>query len=373
MSGAKEVREAKAQLAAARDHRAATREEFDGIAYCRFADDWHGIARGTVVVAGSVVPTYPHIGRILALRQGLASNFSAPVVAEEKLDGYNVRLVRVGRRLLAFTRGGYVCPFTADRIEDLGNFHPLFDARPDLVVCGEVVGPNNPYIDTAVPQVQNDVQFFVFDLMRLDTPGFVPLPDRDALLDTAPIRRAPSFGQVAPNEHAKIRRLVTDLDARGAEGIIFKPIGAGVRLKYVTPARNFEDIALDAGLLDELPGEFFTGRIERLVFSLAELTPRQSMDAWAGRLGHALLSGFRETLERVAQGGTVRKRFCVHMHSHAAADQLLRHLARASSKIQIIERTREENAGWVTLTFDKTFQESTSRLSSYLGGQYVID
>ena len=106
----------------------AREESFDGTAYVRFADDYHGVPRGVVVMQGRVIPSYPPIGRIFALENGLRRHFAGRFHAEEKLDGYNVRIACVGGRLLPFTRGGFVCPFTADRLSDLGRFAALFDS-----------------------------------------------------------------------------------------------------------------------------------------------------------------------------------------------------------------------------------------------------
>ena len=41
-----------------------------------------------------------------------------------KVDGYNVRIVRLAGRLVPFTRGGFVCPFTDDRLADVSPHPP---------------------------------------------------------------------------------------------------------------------------------------------------------------------------------------------------------------------------------------------------------
>lgn len=350
------------------------REEcFDDAAYVRFADDHHGVPRGTVVIERQVVPAFPSIARIFALERGVRRAFSARFHAEEKLDGYNVRVVRVGGRLLPFTRGGFICPFTADRLTDLAELAPLFEHAADLVLCAEVVGPDNPYLESTSPRAPEDLRLFAFDLMRLDREETVPVEERNRLFTSFGVPHVPFLGWFAPEEIGRIREEVLRLDAERAEGIIFKPEAEGLRVKYITPAVNVEDIALDGSLLAELPAEFFLGRILRLAVAIEELQLHERIPAAEEKIGHALLSGFLPVLREVENGGKVRKVHRVRLHSEAAADRLITHLNRASKKVQARELERRREGDWVHLTFEKTFQQSTSRLKNLLDGEYVID
>jgi putative ATP-dependent DNA ligase len=346
---------------------------FAGLGYVRFADDGHGARRGTVVAGGRVLHPYPSIGRIFALGAGLRKAFRGRFHAEEKMDGYNVRIARFAGRVLAFTRGGFVCPFTVDRLPDLGEFAPLLEAEPDLVVCGEVVGPGNPYLASETPRVREDVRFFAFDLMRFDREAPLDLAERDALLERFRVPRAPSLGWFTIADQDRIREEVLRLDAEGAEGVIFKPQGEGLRLKYVTPRVNVEDIAVDGALLAELPAEFFLGRVLRLAIGLEELGLASRIRDAEERVGRALVSGFLPVVREVAAGGKVAQVHEVRLHTEAAADLLVRHLNRASPKVQVRELARRRDGAWVVLRFEKTFLQSTSRLKNLLDGDYVID
>lgn len=62
--------------------------------------------------------------------------------AEEKLDGYNVRLFCHNGAYYALTRGGFVCPFTTEWAEIWAQRHGLgafFRDHPNQVLCGEGV------------------------------------------------------------------------------------------------------------------------------------------------------------------------------------------------------------------------------------------
>ncbi|GMV40890.1 MAG: RNA ligase [Myxococcales bacterium] len=361
-------------VARALDRQSLRELDHDGLLYHRFRDDAAGVARGTVLIAGHAVPSYPSIGRIFVLERGLQRTFGdGPFWAEEKIDGYNVRVVRVEGRLLPLTRGGFVCPFTEDRLADMADLHPLFDVMPDAVLCCEVAGRDNPYIDACPPQAGDDVRLFAFDLMRLDAPGFVPLARRDALLDGLGVPRARVRGRYTIAHLDAIRRDVLALDHLRAEGLIFKPPGEGLRVKYVTPSIELVDIAEDAELLAELPGEFFSNRLLRLAISLAELGLTAGVAHAEAMVGKALVRDFLATVREVMDGGVVGKTYRVRVHSDGVADQVLAHLQRASSKIQVREVGRHREGDFVVLTLHKTWQHSTAKLKGLLDGQVVMD
>lgn len=361
-------------MARADDHQSLRDLDFEGLPYRRFRDDAAGVPRGTVLVGGRAVPSYPSIGRIFVIDRGLQRAFGdRPFWAEEKIDGYNVRVVRVEGRLLPLTRGGFVCPFTEDRLADMADLGPLFDVMPDAVLCCEVAGRDNPYIDACPPQATEDVRLFAFDLMRLDVGGFVPLERRDALLDGLGIPRARVRGRFTVADVEVIRREVLALDRVRAEGLIFKPPGEGLRVKYVTPSIELVDIAEDAELLAELPGEFFTNRLLRLAMSLAELGLTDGVARAEALVGRALVRDFLATVREVMDGGVVGKTYRVRVHSDAAADRVVAHMERASTRIQVREVGRHREGDFVVLTFHKTWQHSTAKLKGLLDGQVIMD
>lgn len=361
-------------LARAEDNGSIQDLDHDALPYRRFKDQVGGIPRGTVLIGGHAVPSYPSIGRIFALQRGLERVFGdAPFWAEEKIDGYNVRVFRLHGELLPLTRGGFVCPFTRDRLADLADLHPLFDRMGDAVLCCEVAGRMNPYIDACPPQAGEDVGLFAFDLMRLDRPGFVPLPERDAIFEELRIPRARVVGRFTTRDLRRVREEVLAQDRKRSEGLIFKPAGEGLRVKYVTPSIELVDMTEDASLLAELPGEFFSNRLVRLAMSLVELGLEDQIPAAQASVGRSLVRDFTATVRDVAAGGVVGKEFRVRVHTDGAADAVLRHLQRSSSTVQVREVGRERDGRWVVLTFHKTWQHSTAKLKGMLDGQVVLD
>ncbi len=350
----------------------ARQEEILGVRYLRFRDDWHHVPRGTVVVEGRVVWGYPRIGRILRLETGLAEQFDGPFQAEEKIDGYNVRIVRLGGRVLAFTRGGFLCPFTTDRLPDLMDTGFL-EAEPERVVCAEVAGPENPYLVGHPPFIGEDVRLFVFDLMRLDRPDFEP-PDRRArLVREAGLPAAPVFGRYTAADRERLRALLRRLDAEGREGIVLKALAPPWRrAKYVTASSAVADVRVSVAALRQLPPEYFTNRILRLVLFLDE----EGMDAdpqLERALGAAFIEGLRTAIAQFRAEHRVAHRFRCRFHERAHAEALLALQRRLAGHGRVRALRLEREGAWEVLEFEKLDAEMTGLLGHVLRGGLVYD
>ncbi|WP_018716570.1 RNA ligase [Arhodomonas aquaeolei] len=354
----------------------AERFEHLGVEWIRLTEDWRGMPRGLLRVAGRVVPDYPHIARVFSLAAGMRTNFDAPCHVEEKIDGYNARIFRAGDGIAAVTRSGRPCPFTMDRLPELiepaalGRF---FDACPDGVLCTEIAGPGNPYMDVASPRGGDDVRAFVFDVLRLDSAGFEPLAERDRLLAAAGAPQAPRLGLFGPGEIDTLKAEVRRLDDEGAEGIVLKPAGPGLRAKYVCPGINVMDAASEAALELELPGAFYTQRLVRMVMAARELGQAERITALGERFGRELAEGFSRALDEVEASGELVQRHTVRLREAASADALLAHLNRGSRTIHAVEESREHDGRHWVVTFRKVFRRSTSRLASLRRGVPVFD
>lgn len=357
-------------------HKAAEQCRGLGIDYIRIRNDYHGIPRGTVLVADRVIPDYPHIARVFALATGVRQSLTGSFQVEEKIDGYNVRIFRVAGRCVAVTRSGRICPFTTDRLPDLldiAALERLLTEHPELILCAEVAGPGNPYMDTVSPKGGDDVALFVFDLLRAGRQQFVPLAERDALLARHGLPTTPRFGCFTANDLAEILEIVRHLDAEGGEGIVLKATEHEQRIKYVCPSINVEDVATEAALELELPGEFYSHRMVRMVMALRELGQRERIRTLGAAFGEALASGFDQALDDMAQTHKLAKTYRVRLRHEASIDALLQHLGQGSCTIKVQELTRERCGDHWVLTFRKIFRRSTSKLETLLTGSPVFD
>lgn len=365
------------QVESARKARCVRRHEALGLRYRRYSDDHHGVPRGTIILEDQrIVPGYPRIGRILVLDRGVRGHFAGEFDVEEKIDGYNVRIVAVDGRLVPFTRNGLVCPFTADRLPDLLDRDAalaLFAEQPDLVLCAEVAGPDNPYIDAAPPRVPEDVSLFAFDFMRCGQGDFIAMADREKLFSRHGLPRAPYIGRFKASDVPRLKQEILRLDAEGGEGMVLKPVHGGERLKYVTPSSTLVALRADASLEMELPGEFFTHRIARLAIGLRELGLRKLDHGLAVEIGESLLRGFESALDEFERTGEVAKHFSIKVRSPDTATLVLDGINRGSRTVRVREIERHQEGRYTRVVFAKTFRRSTDILDGLLSGRAVFD
>ena len=318
-----------------------------GAHFLRWRDDEGRIPRGTVRLPdGRLLYGYPRIGRILNLAQGLRAHFGTdPFWAEEKVDGYNVRVIRWRRNLLAFTRGGFICPYTTDRVRRWLRDRPFRD-NPDLVLCLEVAGPETPYADAAPPFVREDAQPFAFDAMRIGRQGFLARTAFYALVEQYGIPAVQRLGRFRAEDTEALRAILARYEDEGREGIVFKDEAGARMVKYTPAATAIRDIATGAADLAELPADYFTNRVLRLALALAEEKGDAHREAHA--LGEAfLLPLLTEIRGFIRTGRLVRERRC-RTHTKQAALDLLRHLRRVAHGRHIRKRmlTRGADGLW---------------------------
>jgi putative ATP-dependent DNA ligase len=355
-----------------RERKRVCETDLGGRTYLRFIDKFRGVPEGTIVIDGTVVWGYPKIGRILWLETGVPARFQGPFWVEEKIDGYNVRIFRLGDELLAFTRRGYLCPFTTDRLPDLLDVR-VFEEHPETVVCGEVAGPENPYNEGAPPFISTDVKLFIFDLMEHERPGFLPHRDKIRLLAAYGLPGVPQLGRHEPSDLERLRELLLRLDEDGHEGIILKEDSPkDRRVKYVTGRINISDIRVSEGSIRQLPAEFFMHRVLRLVLFQEEHgiepTPEICRD-----LGESMINGARRAIEQFRNERRVYHRFRCRFRRRRNAELMMQSMTRLLGSAQVRQRRLEKMGDYYVLEFDKMLPKTTGMLEYLLGGGVLFD
>lgn len=360
------------QLPQALAGKKARQRDFKGLRYAHFIDDWHHIPRGTAVFNGRVVYGYPHIGRVLALEAGLKAHFQTSFWAEEKINGFNVRILRIEGQILALSRGGFICPFTTDRLMDLMSLE-LFNDHPEIIVCAEVAGPDNPYLESYPPFIGKDVQLFVFDLMRMDRSGFLPYPEKIALVDNYALPAVPRHGYFNSGEVDSIRIIMKRLNEQWREGLVFKEDSErNHRAKYVTGNVNIDDLRAASDNLLELPAEYFTNRLLRLILFMEENGLEVSQEAESA-LGNALLQGLHQAFGKYREEHKVFTTFRCRFREKQNAEMMIDHLKHASHNIKIqLRRLEWENTHWI-LEFDRIYPALTGMLGDLMAGKMIYD
>ncbi|WP_297091010.1 RNA ligase [Thermococcus sp.] len=348
--------------------------EFEGIRYVRFRDSAKGFRRGTVVFDnGDVVLGFPHIKRVVQLENGIRRVFkNRPFYVEEKVDGYNVRVVKVGDKVLALTRGGFVCPFTTERILDFINGE-FFRDYPNLVLAGEMAGPESPYIVEGPPYVEEDIEFFLFDIQEKGTGRSLSVEERLKLAEEYGIRHVATFGLFDRSRLDDLYDLIERLSREGREGIVMKTPDMKKIAKYVTPYANINDIKIGSHIFFDLPHGYFMGRIKRLAFYLAEKHVRgEEFDEYAKALGKALLRPFVESIHEVANGGEVEEVFTVRVKNITTAHKMVTHFERLGVKIHIEDIEDLKNGYW-RITFKRVYPDATREMRELWNGLAFVD
>lgn len=340
--------------------------------YYRISDDMDKYKRGTFISGDTIVFNYPSIMRIMRLREGLRSNFKGKFYIEEKVDGYNVRIAKIKNRIVAITRGGFICPFSTDRLQDLANFDRFFEENPGYVIAGEIAGPENPYIEVYPPYIKEDIKFFAFDVFRKGERSPISPEERHELLSKYGIPSVRQFGKFSPNDYEEIKNVILELNREGIEGVVIKSVDGKKVVKYTTININVSDIDADACLILEMPGNFYTSRIARIGFAMDEFGI-QPNDEFFKRLGRAFLEGFLRGIRKFKESGRLSYIYRLRFNDDRNLALFLEHMKTVSESIKFrIRRIYKENAKHI-LEFEKIFLESTSKFSEVIQGGGVYD
>ncbi|WP_436925924.1 RNA ligase [Halosimplex amylolyticum] len=287
-------------------------ERYRGREYRYLPDGRHGVERGTVILGDAVVRGFPSIPRVLVLDPGVPEYFDGPVAVEEKLDGYNVRVADVDAGdwaelgPLAFTRSGHVCRYTSETVRERYPLADFFDDHSDLQVCGELVGPENPYTAHDYGEVDS-VAFRVFDLRDRETGDPLPVAERRALCEEYGLEQVRSFGTYDPaGAVAAVGDAIDELDERGREGVVLASADGERRLKYTTSAIHRSDLEHAFALPFDYGREFLFSRVIREVFQAVERDEdAEAVRERARALGESILLPAVETVRAVERGDPV--------------------------------------------------------------------
>jgi len=336
--------------------------------FFRLNKDFKGYPMGTFFNERFLVPGYPHIPRIYVLKTGLKRYLKYPFYVEEKIEGYNVRLIKVEDEILAFTRRGYICAFATDRWEDfLPELPRFFEDNPNLIVCAEVAGPENPFVSEYPAYIKEDINFFVFDFMKKGTGEFLNVSEKLKLLEKYSLNSPEINGPFDPErDYERIKELLKRYHLEKREGVVFKPDYQGARVKYVTPFSNLEDLKVVFPYLGDIDFHFITLRLIRLALNLYEF--EEFKEEVYNTLGKAL---FEETIKFLKTEKPVHETFKVRFKKESNFFAMLAHFRLAKVNIEI--KKTEWRDGYLHIEFSKIYPKATQFWKSKLEGWGEID
>jgi len=334
-------------------------EERDGL--FRFSERIGTIPRGTVVIEKRIIYGYPKIRRVFSLADGAKHNLNpGEVWAEEKIDGFNLRVFYENGRVYCISRGGFLDYFATEKISsDLG-VQKFFRDHPASTLHMEMIG-NTPY---TTPTKKFDVKYYVFDIGNGKT-RFVGPSERKELCKKYGLNCVPLLGKVTGEDGKKLKQIASSINKRGGEGIVLKQHLPRRVLKYVVPASDIRDLGECSAMIFDVPAGFMKQRIIRSAVSINELGLNKK--EYDKMLGEALHKHLYSTIKN---GGEVSETFEILVKKEETWNKILEHMS-SEVKIEIISKKRER--GGIKIKFRKIYKKGSRKIRRAVEGYAQAD
>ena len=284
----------------------------------------------------SLVLGFPKIKRAMLLGPAIKYNFGniAKVAVEEKMNGYNVRVISLDGKLVALTRSGHVCPYSSEKANTLLD-HSFFTENPQLVLYGEMVGPDNPYVPKEIYGIES-LEFFVFDIRHKDTGSPLPLHERRSLAEKYGFRQVRFFGEFTVQEAPDmITNIIREIGKIGHEGVVIKdPKMVLQPIKYTASQSNCSDLRHAMKVYNESGRDFIFSRIVREGFQSVEWN--ESEEEFKKRclqLGESILRPMKESIIKVRDGERVAEEFTIRVKEKATISRFEEYMRRLGMDI----------------------------------------
>jgi putative ATP-dependent DNA ligase len=288
----------------------------------------------------SLILGFPKIKRAMLLGPAIKYNFGniVKVAVEEKMNGYNVRVISLGGKLVALTRSGHMCPYSSEKVNNLLN-HSFFTENPQLVVYGEMVGPDNPYVPKEIYGIES-LEFFVFDIRHKDTGLPLPLHERRNLAEKYGFRQVRLFGEFDIQEAPDmITNIIREIGRIGHEGVVIKdPKMVLQPMKYTASQSNCSDLRHAMKVYNESGRDFIFSRIVREGFQSVEWN--ESEEEFKKRclqLGESILRPMKESIIKVRDGDRVAEEFTIRVKDRATISRFEEYMRRLGMDIMLSE------------------------------------
>ena len=349
-------------------------ERFERLQFLKFNKDIAPFSRGTLVFTiRDIIPECPRTRVIYNLENGIKKHFGeTPFYVEEGIAGYRVRIAKVLNRVVVITKGGHICPFSTERVTDFFDVDKFFKENPDLILCGTIAGPNNPYVREHPSYIKEDIKFYLSDIIKKISGDRLPQEEIKSLSEKYSIPHARVFGKFTLEKLGDIWGIIDLIEDEENYGVLLKDEeGKKVHLLYMTPTGNINEIMSNSNYYLEMPHVHYIQRIIRIGYHLAQRELEEgTIEKIEKRLGEALLLPFAKNLrETIATKKTVEEEFSVKVKNPKTAEKLLNHLLNLKRDIQIRD-VKKDNDLW-TVTFVELHRAATKNQSGFWRGNSV--
>jgi putative ATP-dependent DNA ligase len=314
-----------------------------------------------------VVRGYPKIKRALTLYPTIKKHFRGEVVLEEKMNGYNVRIVKFGNNLYAITRGGFICPYTTEKARMLMNID-FFKDHPNLMLCCEAVGEESPFVPKDVYEVKT-IDFYVFDIRDKRTNEPLPIKQKEKLAEEFGFKLAPILAEVHVSKaHEVAMDVVKELGKNGREGIVIKdPKMKRQPIKYTTSQSNCSDLSYAFRYFGEYGKDFMFSRIVREAFQSFEFCEsEEEFKERCLRLGESILRSMVESIRLVKEGKKVVDKMRLRFYDLEVFELFKEHVRKMGVYADFSEPKKDGNS--YVVWFYRYMMSTTDKIDHILRG-----
>jgi len=335
----------------------------------RFEKETSGIEAGTVVFeTGEIVFGYPKIRRPLMLAAAIKRHFSDIVAVEEKMNGHNVRILSLNGEIVALTRGGFICPYSTE-VASQKIPEDVFEKNPQMVLCGEMVGPENPYVSTAIYPTDS-IDFYLFDIAEKNCRNTLGVHKTHEFAEEFGLQATAFLGEFHKESAAdRIKRIVIKLGRQGREGVVMKdPENIMPPLKYTSSPSNCSDLAVAFRYYNDYALDFFVSRAVREGYQSVEWNETQEeRAARALSLGESILMPLVDTIKRAQQGEDIVQKVQIRVKSLQTARDFEYHLRRSGIRT-IFEPPEPDDDGYL-VRITKLVMSTNDKTQALLDGE----
>ena len=305
--------------------------EFHGFPALQFKKGVGTIEDGTVIYFRDkieIIRGFPKTRRTLMLSPTLKNHFKDKIVIEEKMNGYNVRIASIGDEIVALTRRGYVCPYTTKKAVQIMDLDEFFNDNPDLVICGEMLGTDNPYVSHYYEEI-GSLGFRVFDIRKKISNEPLKIEEKQNILEKYGLPAVRVLGTSNIDEApTKIKEIIKEIGEANREGIVMKdPEMIISPLKYTSSEAHADEISYAFTFPFDFGKDFFFSRVIREGFQAYEMEEdEEELQKRAHRLGEVILYSMVGTIKNVSSGNQAVEDMVIDVENEEEAEAFLRHL-----------------------------------------------
>lgn len=339
-------------------------------AYClskKFGKYEEGTLAAQINSEPVIVRGFPKIRRALTLYPTIKKRFKGEVVVEEKMNGYNVRIVSFGNNLYAVTRRGLVCPYSTEKAREKIN-PDFFTDNPQLMLCSEGVGEESPFVPKTI-YGNTELKFYVFDIRNRRTNTALPVNKKEELAEEYDLNLAPFLGRMeSAKAHEEVRDIVVGLGEEGREGVVIKdPEMKRSPLKYTSSQSTCADLRYAFRYFNEYGKDYMFSRIIREAFQSFEFEESEDeLEARCQRLGEAILKPIIESIKDVDQGKRVVEKNYPRFRDTEVLELFKEHLQRMGVEAKF-EDVISQNEHYI-LHLERQMKSTTDKIANLLKG-----